>query len=95
MLVITVEIYPGGDECRKREIARMVASNVSNLADVSTYDVATMEKASPVTGLPNTRQRFAIKGHRRRQSVFALIAAAAKEVADRTVGQTPGSEGTT
>ena len=33
MLVVTVDLAPGGDESRRRTIATMYVSNGSNLAD--------------------------------------------------------------
>lgn len=37
MLVVRVEIWPGGDPERAQEIGRMGLANVSNLAEDSTY----------------------------------------------------------
>lgn len=37
MLVVKVEVWPGGDESRAREIERLYAGNISSLADVSDY----------------------------------------------------------
>ena len=37
MLVVKVEVWPGGDESRAREIGRMDVGNVSDLAEESDY----------------------------------------------------------
>lgn len=38
MLVIHVEIWPGGDSRRKRNIGTMTIANMTNLSDHSGYD---------------------------------------------------------
>lgn len=40
MLRVTIELVPGGDEDRAHVIEQMTIANVSNLADVSDYDIA-------------------------------------------------------
>lgn len=42
MLVVKVEVWPGGDPHRAFEIARIGAANVSGLADVSDYEVVAL-----------------------------------------------------
>lgn len=37
MLVVTVEIWPGGDQLRRHVIGTLNAGNVSHLAEVSDY----------------------------------------------------------
>lgn len=37
MLVVTIEVWPGGDPDRPRRIARIGAANLSDVADVSDY----------------------------------------------------------
>ena len=39
MVVVKLEIWPGGDELKMREIGRAHIANISNLADVSDYSV--------------------------------------------------------
>ncbi len=39
MLVVTVEIWPGGRPMGKRHVGTMTLSNMSELADVSKYDI--------------------------------------------------------
>lgn len=37
MLIVKLEIHPGGDSSRAREIGRLEIANISELADVSDY----------------------------------------------------------
>jgi hypothetical protein len=77
MLVIKVELWPGGDERFKTVLARAGIGNVSNLAEVSDYEVAASEGANPLTGTPAWKGRGLLHQHDRRQSVWALVAKAA------------------
>lgn len=43
MLVVKVELWPGGDGSRAMELGRMGVMNVSDLADVSSYNYAIKE----------------------------------------------------
>jgi len=71
MLVVTVEIWPGGDEYTKRTISTMHIANVTDLRDVSDYKYVIKEDKgfveSPVNGSGT------IKGHYRKQTVWELI----------------------
>jgi hypothetical protein len=77
MLVIKVELWPGGDERFKTVLARAGIGNVSNLADVSDYEIVANEGANPLTGTPAWKGRGLLHQHDRRQSVWALVAKAA------------------
>ena len=77
MLVIKVELWPGGDERYKTVLARAGIGNISNLADVSDYEVLASEGANPLTGTPAWKGRGLLQMHDRRQSVWALVAKAA------------------
>jgi hypothetical protein len=79
MLVITIDLVPGGKESYRRTIGSMRIVNVSNLADVSDYTIDVMEDANPLTGLPARTASCKVVGHNRRQSVWALLAKAADE----------------
>ena len=52
MLVVTVELLPGGAESLRRCIATTRMSNESDLADMSTYRVTAMEPTRRLTGSP-------------------------------------------
>jgi hypothetical protein len=79
LLVITIDLVPGGYESYRTTIGSMRIANVSNLADVSDYAVAVTEGANPLTGLPARTASCKVVGHDRRQSLWALLAKAADE----------------
>lgn len=66
--MLTVEV-----RINERLVARAVAVNVSDLAEVSDYGVAFNEEASEVTGLPAWKADAAVRAHPRRQSVWELV----------------------
>ncbi|WLA64919.1 hypothetical protein [Bradyrhizobium diazoefficiens] len=78
MLIIDIELAPGGAEQLRKSIASVRVSNLSNLADVSDYAVVAMEAANPLTGAPARIAECTVVNHPRRQSVFALLRAAAE-----------------
>ena len=77
MLVIKVELWPGGYEGMKRTLAKADIGNMSSLADVSDYQIAASEGANPIAGSPAWKGRGLLHQHDRRQSVWALVAKAA------------------
>ena len=77
MLIITVELVPGGYEAGRRTIGSMRIANTSNLADVSDYAVEVAEGANPITGTRSRSACCTIERHDRRQCVWSLIAKAA------------------
>lgn len=83
MLVIRVEIWPGGDKSLARTVAEASAENVSDLADVSNYEAIALEHGSEATGLPDQAGGFSILSHPRRCSVWALVAQVALRAAIR------------
>jgi hypothetical protein len=79
MLVITIDLVPGGCESYRRTIGSMRIANLSNLADTSDYSVEVMEAANHLTGDPSWNGKCVVLAHDRRQSVWALIARACEE----------------
>jgi hypothetical protein len=73
MLRIRIEIDPGGAADRRRELASAEVSNVSDLADLSSYRVVAREQASVVAGADAWEAMGYISGHNRRQSVWTLV----------------------
>lgn len=60
MLVIKVEIWPGGDPNRAREIGRMGMANVSDLDETSDYIfVSQNDKGEVASGLVEKHERAA------------------------------------
>jgi hypothetical protein len=80
MLVVTVDLVPGGAEPLRRSIGTLQISNVSDLADISSYHLLAMEAAIPLTGSAARTAECILFGHDRRQSVWRLIEAAAAEL---------------
>lgn len=77
MIIVTIDLAPGGLVKRRRTIASMHIANLSGLADISDYEINVLEAANPLTGTPPRNGGCRVEGHDRRQSVFALIAKAA------------------
>jgi hypothetical protein len=76
MIKVQIEIVPGGFTPLKRAIATMTIGNVSDLADISDYEVVAMQAANPLTGAKPSICGYRIAGHDRRQSIWDLLAAA-------------------
>jgi hypothetical protein len=69
MLMIKVELWPGGRPEGRREIARATIANVSELADVSNYVVVRGDDFGRF-------EAVSVDGHRRSAGVWALVARA-------------------
>lgn len=69
MIVVKVELWPGGDEATAREIHRIGIANVSNLREISSYLVVAKEDNG------NETHRL-VEGHPRSEGVEALISRA-------------------
>jgi hypothetical protein len=52
MLVITIDLVPGGHESYRHTIGSVRIANLSKLADTSDYSVEVMEAANHLTGAP-------------------------------------------
>ena len=79
MLMITAEIWPGGDETRKHVIGEMRVANESDLADISSYSVTVSQPADPGSGAGGRQSSLVIHGHRRSDGMWALIRAILNE----------------
>lgn len=90
MLVITAELWPGGDKTRKRTIGEMLIANESELAPVSSYSVAIFQAADPGSGAAAWRSALVVDGHRRADGAWALVRA----ILDQTLSAT-GSDPST
>ena len=80
MLVITIDLVPGGYESYRCTIGSMRIANLSNLADTSDYSVEVMEGANPLTGAKSRSAACMVLAHQRRQNVWALLAKACAEI---------------
>jgi hypothetical protein len=83
--MLTVEIKLNGEV-----IAKANVRNVSSLADVSDYQVAWYEDASPDLCIDASEGLFAIKAHRRRQTAWALVAKVVVGILDKLAGDPRG-----
>ncbi len=66
--MLTVVVFVGD-----REVAKAVAGNVSDLADVSDYGVLVREREAPHLGIKEQNAEFTIPHHKRNQTVWALV----------------------
>lgn len=68
MLAITVEVWPGGDVRRRQVIHTVACSNISNLSEISDYEVF-------IDGVrvPN------IEGHERDRGALVLLTKALQQ----------------
>jgi D-arabinose 5-phosphate isomerase GutQ len=76
LLLITVEMLPGGSRAFRRTIATMTIANVSDLAERSDYRVELVEGANPVSMSPQRSTVTTVLDHDRRSSVWRLISKA-------------------
>ena len=73
MLVVKVEIWPGGNPLCPVTIGNMFLANISDLADVSDYDVLVEQASNDRLGIPFKSENFEVEGHKRSDSAFRLI----------------------
>ena len=83
MIEVLVNIVPGGDRRRTREIASLEIVNESELAPVSDYSYRLISEASPVTMRPKQVLGGSIKNHWRASSIWELVAKILDKEKDR------------
>ena len=66
MLTITVSV---GD----RVIVKATAANVSNLAEISSYEVRAVQRGYEPLQIPSSKIEGTIKDHERNSSVWSLV----------------------
>ena len=79
--MLTIEI-----KANDKTIAKAALINISDLADTSDYRLHWVEAAGPVLGIEQAHGKATIKDHRRRQSVWALVAKATVAILDHMAG---------
>jgi hypothetical protein len=79
--MLTIEVKLNG-----QIIAEASARNLSELADTSDYFVCWNEAQCSASGIENDYGKFMIKGHRRRQSAWALVAKVVEGVLGAMIG---------
>jgi hypothetical protein len=73
-----VKVYVGSKDDRIL-VAESIAHNVSDLADTSDYKVTTVEYGNLALGIVPSVMVSEIKGHKRKQSVWNLVAKMIKD----------------
>lgn len=73
MMVVSVQIWPGGDESFRFEIGRMEVSNMSNLAEISDYHAHVVQQSAPRLDVDAIDRIVWAKGHPRREGAWALV----------------------
>ena len=91
MLVVTAEIWPGGDPVHKIEIGTITAANISNLAEVSNYEVSICQTGSPESGTPRWQDEFILAAHDRGAGVWDLVRRITEQARDRREGRRDAS----
>lgn len=72
MIVVKVELWPGGSSARMREIGRVFIAN--STPDETNCDYFVKAEQIGQQQLSPTYDEFVVKGHNRNQLVFALLA---------------------
>jgi hypothetical protein len=75
MLVVKLEVWPGGDEKASTEIGRLEISNLSGLAPVSDYDVRLTNRGEYACNAVGH-----VEGHERSLGAWALVRRALEAV---------------
>lgn len=83
--MLTVEVKLNG-----RVIAEAWLQNQSQLADASDYLLTWTEQGEGTLAIPDDSGRMVIEGHRRRQTVWALVAKAAAAILGQKVERMEG-----
>lgn len=83
--MLTIEVKVNG-----RLVAHAGAQNVSELANVSNYHVTWSQAACPDLGIEEVFSEFVVKGHRRRQTAWALVARVVLQILGQMTGEPEG-----
>jgi hypothetical protein len=81
MLLVSIELVPGGNPLRRRAIGSLRIANATGLSDVSDYQIEAMQAATPLTGAAAGIGSCEVIGHDRRQSIWCLLAKVAEAAA--------------
>ena len=73
MMVVSIEIWPGGDKSYGFEIGRMEVSNISNLAEVSDYHAHIVQRGASSLNVSAMDKTVLVQGHPRRNGAWALV----------------------
>ena len=73
MIVVFVELWPGGDAERRVPLGSLGIANESNLALLSNYSYEIDEAPQPRLKVDQLKKQGQVVGHNRNQSVWKLI----------------------
>lgn len=74
MINVIVELWPGGDEARKRVLATAMIANVGGTAEVGNYDYE-IRGGNRVERANALMERSSLEGHPRERNVWCLVRA--------------------
>jgi hypothetical protein len=80
MMVVRIEIWPGGDEQAAFELGRMDVTNVSTVADVGSYTASITQRETPTLRVPSFVRNVRVASHPRGDGPWALVARVLGEV---------------
>jgi hypothetical protein len=80
MLVVKVEIWPSGSKEGAYEVGRLSAGNISDCADVSSYEIRLSDRQGLAEGMPTVE--FQLDDHRRSDGFWPLIHKVLTKAAD-------------
>lgn len=72
MMVVKIEVWPGGDESRAREIERLFVANISALADTSDYVYEFVQPGQPRTAATLDQPDGLVTDHVRSDGAWEL-----------------------
>lgn len=73
MLVVTAEIWPGGDQDRAVLVGEIRAANIINLSEISNYAIEISQRGDHISGIDASNHAFQVTGHRRSKGVWELV----------------------
>jgi hypothetical protein len=80
VIVVYVELWPGGDQSRAKPIGSLGIANETNLSLLSNYRFEMDGIGNPALNIEPLKATGEIVGHNRNQSVWKLIRRAIDEV---------------
>lgn len=80
MIVIKVELWPGGVKERRRTIARAEVANIGGDSEIGIYRVSGMEADHSVSGEKAYDRHFRIPAYDRRNSIWSLVGRVAQRM---------------
>lgn len=72
MLVVNIEIWPGGDADEAFTVAHIEAANIGGLI-TSAYEVEISQTADPSSLVHAIEKSFVVRGHRRADGPLELV----------------------